>query len=113
MESLDTEAAAARLATTSWASRGYQQMSRDVDQLPERLREIRLDRFGEHGIPRLSETMKIPAGTWENFEAGVQVPGWALLEFIEICGVDPHWLLTGEGERYRVRSEVLHERSGT
>jgi hypothetical protein len=88
-------------------------MSRDGDQLPERLREIRLDRFGEHGIARLSAAMEIPARTWENFEAGVQVSGWALLKFIEICGVDPHWLLTGEGERYRDRSEVPHQRSGT
>jgi hypothetical protein len=83
------------------------------NKLPDRLREIRLDRFGEHGIPTLSKAMEIPARTWENFEAGVQVPGWAILQFIEICGVDPHWLLTGEGERYRVRSEVTLQRSGT
>jgi hypothetical protein len=87
-------------------------MSRDGDQLPVRLREIRLDRFGEHGIPTLSAAMEVPAGTWANFEAGVQVPGWTLLKFIEICGVDPHWLLTGEGERYRDHSEVPQQRSG-
>jgi len=40
-ESLDRGAAGARLATTSWASRGNQQFSRNGDQLPERLREIR------------------------------------------------------------------------
>jgi hypothetical protein len=88
-------------------------MSRNGDTLSDRLREIRLDRFGEHGILTLSKAMGIPARTWENFEAGVQVPGWALLQFIEFSGVEPHWLLTGEGERYRDRFEGSFQRSGT
>jgi hypothetical protein len=87
-------------------------MSRTGDTLPERLREIRLDRFGEHGIRTLSEAMEISAQTWENFEVGVQIPGWAILRFIEISGVDPHWLLTGEGERYIARSEGSRRRLG-
>ena len=36
-----------------------------------------------------------------DFEAGVEVPGWIILRFIELTDVEPHWLLTGEGERYR------------
>jgi hypothetical protein len=70
-----------------------------------------LDRFGEHGIPTLSEAMEIPARTWENFEAGVQASGRAVLQFIEISGADPHWLLTGEGGRDRARSEGSLRRS--
>ena len=72
--------------------------------LSERLRRIRLDRFGEHGIPALSDAINIPARTWENIERGVQIPGSVILQFIEITRVEPHWLLTGEGERYRARS---------
>ena len=56
--------------------------------------------FGENGIDALSEAMGIPARTWEIFEAGVMIPGHVILQFIEIAEVDPHWLLTGDGERY-------------
>jgi hypothetical protein len=80
-------------------------MSSARDTLADRIREIRLDQFGEHGIPALSKAMEIPARTWENFEAGVQMPGSAMLRFIEVSGVDPHWLLTGEGDRYRAQSQ--------
>ena len=31
------------------------------------------------------------------------IPGHVILQFIEIAEVDPHWLLTGDGERYRAR----------
>ena len=73
--------------------------------MPTRLREVRSDRFGENGIPALAEAINIPARTWENFEGGVQIPGWILLRVIVICGVEPHWLMTGEGERYRTRTD--------
>ena len=53
----------------------------------------------------MSRTMKIPARMWENFEHGVKMPGEVLLRFIEITAADPHWLLTGEGARYRDRSD--------
>ena len=69
--------------------------------LPGRLRQVRLEQFGEHGIPALSNAMGIPSRTWENYEAGVQMTGVAILQFIEITGTEPRWLLSGAGERYR------------
>ena len=77
-------------------------MGSDDDRLAARLREVRTDRFGE-GVADMAEALKIPPRTWENYETGVQVPGWALLQFIEATAADPHWLLTGEGERYLAR----------
>ena len=50
----------------------------------------------------MSQAMNIPARTWEHFENGVMIPAWILLQFIELTGVEPHWLLTGEGDRYRI-----------
>ena len=77
-------------------------MQGSSDHLASRVREIRLDQFGGDGIANLAIAMNIPARTWENFENGVMIPARILLQFIEITGVEPHWLLTGEGERYRV-----------
>ncbi len=48
--------------------------------------------------------MNIPARTWEHYEDGVTIPACVLLKFIGLTGVEPHWLLTGEGERYLTRS---------
>jgi hypothetical protein len=75
-----------------------------------RVQQIRREIFGEEGIPSLAEVMGLPSRTWENYEAGVTIPATVLLGFIEITGADPHWLLTGMGERYRVGADprVLH-----
>ena len=48
------------------------------------------------------EASDIPALTWDHFENGVTIPARIILQFIELTGVEPHWLLTGNGERYRV-----------
>ena len=73
-------------------------------ELSLRIREIRLDRFGEDGIEAVSEALGISARTWENFESGVMIPGRIILHFVVLTGVEPCWLLTGEGDRYRDRS---------
>jgi hypothetical protein len=78
-------------------------MQGDSAHLASRVREIRLETFGDDGIATLAQAMNIPTRTWEHFENGVTIPAWILLQFIELTGVEPHWLLTGEGERYRVR----------
>jgi hypothetical protein len=70
--------------------------------LGSRVREIRLEKFGVDGVANVAQAMNLPVRTWEHFESGVTIPGWTPLEFIELTGALPHWLLTGEGERYRV-----------
>jgi len=70
-----------------------------------------MDRYGEDGVATLSRALEIPAGTWEHFEDGVMIPAWVILQFIVLTGVEPHWLLTGEGERFRARPEKATHRA--
>lgn len=70
-------------------------------QLAERLRAIRIDLYGERGGPELARQLEIPNRTWYNYEIGVTVPAEILLRFLELTGVEPHWLLTGEGPQFR------------
>ncbi len=74
-------------------------MQPERDALACRLREVRLEVYGEHGGPLLAEALELPARTWANYESGVTIPGLVLLRFIEATGIAPHWLLTGQGER--------------
>jgi hypothetical protein len=78
-------------------------MRKENDQLSLRVRQIRLERFGDDGVSALSQALEIPARTWGHYESGVTIPAWVILQFIEVTGADPHWLLTGEGGPYRDR----------
>ncbi|HEX8201293.1 MAG TPA: S24 family peptidase [Isosphaeraceae bacterium] len=69
--------------------------------LSERLRGVRSELFGERGGPELARRLGIPIRTWYNYESGVTVPGEVILRFVELTGVDPIWLLHGEGPRFR------------
>ncbi|HMB06823.1 MAG TPA: hypothetical protein VKP69_24180 [Isosphaeraceae bacterium] len=77
-------------------------MSRDNLLLSARVSEIRRELYGEHGAPLLAQALGLPARTWLNYEMGVTIPGLVILHFIEITHAHPHWLLTGEGEKYTV-----------
>ena len=66
-----------------------------------RIREVRIDLYGEGGGPLLAAALNLPAPTWLNFEAGCTVPALVILQFLELTSVNPHWLLTGSGEKYR------------
>jgi hypothetical protein len=72
--------------------------------LAGRLREIRVEEFGDDGIPALARALGIPDRTWVNYERGVVLPAHILLGLIEETGADPHWLLTGEGGRFNRRT---------
>lgn len=65
-----------------------------------RLRQVRMDLYGENGGPMLAEALRLPYRTWINYESGVTVPALVVLRFIELTGACPHWLLTGEPPRY-------------
>jgi hypothetical protein len=75
--------------------------------LARRVQQIRREFVGDDGILSLAEAMQLPARTWENYEAGVMIPAAVILDFIELTGAEPHWLLTGEGElrRHRIRAD--------
>jgi hypothetical protein len=72
--------------------------------LAERLREIREDGYGEHGGQALADALDVPLATWLNYESGVTAPAEIVLKLIVMTGVNPLWLLTGEGERYDQRT---------
>lgn len=77
-------------------------------QISSRLRQVRLELFGEHGGPELARILDLPARTWYNYETGVTVPAEVMLSFISHTKVDPNWLLNGEGQRYRENvSDIL------
>jgi hypothetical protein len=67
--------------------------------LGQRLREIRDDLYGGNGAASLASALEIPLRTWLNYEIGVTMPADIMLKFLDITGTNPHWLLTGEGER--------------
>ena len=36
---------------------------------------------------------------------GATIPAQSILSFIKLTGVDPHWLLTGDGDQFRDRGQ--------
>jgi hypothetical protein len=69
--------------------------------LASRIREIRIALYGEHGGPLLARALGISFRTLHNYEAGSNIPAQSILSFIKLTGVDPHWLLTGDGDQFR------------
>jgi hypothetical protein len=69
--------------------------------LARRIREIRVEIYGEEGAPLLAAAIRLPTPTWLNFEAGCTIPAPVILQLIDLTSVNPHWLLTGEGEKYQ------------
>jgi hypothetical protein len=69
-------------------------------ELGQRLRAVRQEIHVEDGVQLLAEHLQIPVRTWLNYEAGVIVPAEVVLRVIALADVSPHWLLTGEGEKY-------------
>ena len=79
-------------------------MVRDLKRsLARRLRLIRRDLYGADGIPTLAEALGIPDQTWSNYESGITLHAPLLLTLIEQTGLNPHWLLTGQGDRYTAK----------
>jgi hypothetical protein len=73
------------------------------NDLARRVREVREELYGAHGGPMLAEALGVPFRTWHNYEAGCTIPAQTILRFIMVTDANPHWLLLGEGERYRSR----------
>jgi hypothetical protein len=81
-------------------------MVRDLNRtLARRVRKVRQELYGRNGKAALAHALGIPEQTWSNYESGVALPAAVLLELIELTGVDPHWLLSGEGERYTAKPD--------
>jgi DNA-binding transcriptional regulator YiaG len=74
--------------------------------LARRLKEVRVECYGEKGATELARALGVPARTWYNYERGVTVPAEVRLRFIELTGAEPAWLLHGRGGKYRGTSPV-------
>ena len=70
-------------------------------ELGGRLRQVRLELYGEDGVPALARLLGVPDRTWSNYERGVTIPGELLLALLELCRVEPRWLFSGEGATFR------------
>ena len=81
--------------------------------LATRLGEIRKDLYGEHGAQFLADALDVRVETWLNYETGDTVPAHVVLKLIDMALVNPHWLLTGQGDPhddrrcYRIRAHTL------
>ena len=75
------------------------QQNNETSVLARRIREVREELFGRDGSQVLAQVLQLPDRTWRNYELGVSIPATVILAFIEVCGVNPPWLLMGEGER--------------
>jgi phage repressor protein C with HTH and peptisase S24 domain len=69
--------------------------------LSERLRQVRVELFGERGGSEMARRLGLPIRTWYNYEGGVTVPAEVLLRFMELTAVEPLWLLHGRGPKFR------------
>jgi hypothetical protein len=78
-----------------------------VTELGGRFRQVRRDLYGDHNIDALAKELSLPAHAWVEYERGEPIPGRVFLHFIDATGANPHWLLSGRGERYvQGRAEV-------
>ena len=68
--------------------------------LSQRVRQVREELYGVYGGPLLADALRIPFRVWLDYEAGQTIPALVILRFIEVTHAHPHWLLTGEGERF-------------
>lgn len=71
------------------------------NDLATRLRELRIDLYGDHGAQFMADALGIPLKTWLNYESGVVMPGKIVLKLIVEARVNPQWLLNGRGSLYR------------
>lgn len=75
--------------------------------LGRRIREIRMERYGEHGAALAAEAVCVPAKTWSNYESGVAIPASVILQFIAVTGVSPDWLLEGGDKKYNLSTVLV------
>ena len=77
--------------------------------LAKRLCDIREDLYGEHA-QFMADALGVPLRTWLNYESGVTVPAYVVLQLIVLARVNAHWLLTGKGEKHDQNGEQREAR---
>ena len=75
-----------------------------------RVRQARIEAYGDEGVSVLAKDLGLPPETWSNYETGVTIPDRVILEFVNLTGASPHWLVTGDGHHPRSRPKPsIHE----
>ena len=75
--------------------------SRPTFAVAARLAELRSQHFGDEGTAAIAKELGIPAQTWRNYEHGVAAPAEVILKVLVLFAIEPQWLLTGEGIKFR------------
>lgn len=70
-------------------------------EIASRIRELRIELYGEHGGPILAAQLDLPSRLWIQYEWGSPMPSDVMLRFLAVTRAEPHWLLTGAGEKFR------------
>jgi hypothetical protein len=70
----------------------------DTLAIARRVRAVRITLCGEGGLAEFARLVGVPERTWRNYESGVVIPAQVMLRFLVLTGVDPNWLLAGEGD---------------
>lgn len=75
-------------------------------ELAQRLKQIRLELFGQRGGPELARRLNLPTRTWYNYEKGVTIPGEILLDFLLLTQVSLQRFLNGSDDKSEVESQA-------
>ena len=75
-------------------------------QVAQRLVELRLAHFGEHGGPLLAMLVRVSHREWYGYETGRPVPSGVLRRVAELTDTDIDWLRTGQGSRAERRERL-------
>lgn len=80
--------------------------------LGERLRAVRLELYGHNGVDELAQLLSVAPQVWRNVEEiGELITPAQMLDFVELTGANPVWLLRGNGPRYRLGREPRNGRA--
>jgi hypothetical protein len=81
--------------------------------LAERIKQLRIRRFGERGGPELARRLGLPVRTWYNYENGVTIPAEILLDFLNETGYSFKDLTSGGYfVQFRRETEIHNIESG-
>lgn len=79
-------------------------------KLGGRLREVRT--LLNKNIVQMAKTMEVSPASWGKYESGEVVPGANILELLAAAGIDPRWLLVGEGSPTAQEKDIPEDTQG-
>lgn len=65
-------------------------------ELAQKIKTLRMMKFGERGGPELARRLGLPIRTWYNYESGVTMPAEVLIDFLHATGASLETLLADD-----------------